>query len=97
MDDSDLNGAIVAAIGQTAAPHVDKARLIALYGEVEGGQITAAVLALVQEANAMQIGWGDLTLVQGVNDTMARFRKLHPDLSVEALREIGRCVGWNWR
>jgi hypothetical protein len=45
----------------------------------------------------MPIEWGDMTLVQGVNDIMARFRKLHPGLTVDALREIGRCVGWNWR
>jgi hypothetical protein len=80
MDDSDLNEAIVDAIGHTAAPHVDKARLITLHGKVEGDQIAAAVLALVREANAMPIEWGDMTLVQGVNDIMARFRKLHPDL-----------------
>ena len=45
----------------------------------------------------MPIEWGDMTLVQGVNDIMARYGKIHPELSVDALREIGRCVGWNWR
>jgi hypothetical protein len=51
----------------------------------------------VRQANAMPIEWCDMTLVQGVDDIMSRFRKLHPGLTVDALREIGRCVGWNWR
>ena len=97
MDDSELSTAIVESIGHTAVPHVDKERLLAIYGPEAGAGIGADVLALVQQANAMPIEWGDMTLVQGVNDIMARFRKLHPGLTVDALREIGRCVGWNWR
>ena len=97
MDDSELSTAIVESIGHTAVPHVDKERLLAIYGPEAGAGIGADVLALVRQANAMPIEWGDMTLVQGVNDIMARFRKLHPGLTVDALREIGRCVGWNWR
>jgi len=97
MDDSELSTAIVEAIGDTAVPHVDKERLLAIYGPETGAKVAADVLALVREANAMPIDWGDMTLVQGVNDIMSRFRGLHPGLTVDALREIGRCVGWNWR
>jgi hypothetical protein len=97
IDDTALSTAIVEAIGHTAAPHVDTARLVEIYGEAEGGRIATEVLALVAEANKLPIEWGDKTLVQGVNDIMSRFRKTHPGLSVDALREIGRCVGWNWR
>jgi len=97
MDDSELSTAIVEAIGHTAMPHVDTERLLEIYGPGPAAQVAAEVLALVREANAMPIEWGDMTLVQGVNDIMARFRKLHPGLTVDALREIGRCVGWNWR
>lgn len=97
MDDSELSTAIVEAIGHTAVPHVDEQKLLAIYGQGPGNEVAAQVLALVREANAMPIEWGDMTLVQGVNDIMARFRKLHPGLTVDALREIGRCVGWNWR
>jgi hypothetical protein len=97
MYDSELSTAIVEAISHTAVPHVDKEKLLSIYGPGVGSQVTADVLALVREANAMPIEWGDMTLVQGVNDIMARFRKLHPGLTVDALREIGRCVGWNWR
>jgi hypothetical protein len=32
-----------------------------------------------------------------VNDILQRFHKKHPDLSPEALHQIGRCVGWNLR
>lgn len=97
MNDAELSQAIIEAIGDTAAPHVDKAKLLEIYGPEAGDAVADAVTALVREANAMPIEWGDMTLVQGVNDIMARFRVLHPGLSVEALREIGRCVGWNWR
>jgi hypothetical protein len=97
INDSVLSIAIVEAIGHTAAPHADKAKLIEIYGDAEGGRIAAQVLALVAEANSLPIEWGEKTLEQAVNDIMSRFRKAHPGLSVEALREIGRCVGWNWR
>ena len=97
MNDAELSRAIVEAIGDTAAPHVDTAKLLEIYGPETGEAVAAEVTALVREANAMPIEWGDMTLVQGVNDIMARFRALHPGLTVDALREIGRCVGWNWR
>ncbi|KAA0080215.1 hypothetical protein CIW52_25960 [Mycolicibacterium sp. P9-64] len=97
MDDSELSRAVVEGIGHTAVPHVDEAKLLSIYGQGPGAQVAAEVLALVREANAMPIEWGDMTLVQGVNDIMARFRTLHPGLTVDALREIGRCVGWIWR
>lgn len=45
----------------------------------------------------MPIDWGTMTLAQGVNDIMARFSERYPELSAEALQEIGRCVGWQWR
>lgn len=52
---------------------------------------------MVREAVAMPIDWGNMTLAEGVNDTMRRFGKVHPELSPDALEEIGRCVGWNLR
>lgn len=97
MNDSELSRAIVEAIGHTAVPHVDKDRLIVVYGQRTGETVAADVLALVRQANAMPIEWGDMTLPQGVDDIMSRFRKLHPGLTADALCEIGRCVGWNWR
>jgi hypothetical protein len=38
-----------------------------------------------------------MSLEEGVNDILQRFRCKHPELSDEALHEIGRCVGWNLR
>jgi hypothetical protein len=97
MADPELSTAIVEAIGHTAVPRVDEEKLLAIYGPEPGGRIAVEVLALVREANAMPIEWSDMTLVQGVNDIMARFDTLHPGLTVDALREIGRCVGWHQR
>lgn len=97
MNQSVLSDAVVEAISHTAVPHVDSVRLIAAHGDVEGTKLAATVRQLVQEANAMPIDWGDMTLAQGVNDMMSRYRQIHPELSDDALREIGRCVGWNWR
>jgi hypothetical protein len=77
MNDSEFS----AAIGQTPIPHVDRGRLIAIYGEESGAKLAEDVLTLVRQANAMPIEWADMTLVQGVNDVMSRFRKLHPGLT----------------
>lgn len=38
-----------------------------------------------------------MTLAEGVNDIISRFSVLHPELSPEALDQIGRCVGWQLR
>jgi hypothetical protein len=63
---------------------------------VHDSELSTAIVEAIGHT-AVPIEWGDMTLVQGVNDIMARFRTLHPGLTVDALREIGRCVGWNWR
>lgn len=55
------------------------------------------VMALVREAASMPIKWGSMSLVEGVNDIMARFSATHPELTREALFQIGRCVGWQLR
>ncbi|MDG5481313.1 hypothetical protein [Mycolicibacterium gadium] len=97
MDADRINEAIVTGIGETGIPRVDRQRLIDLYGESEGSVLAERVVAMVQEAVAMPIEWGDMTLAEGVNNIMGRFSQLHPELSPEALQEIGRCVGWNLR
>lgn len=97
MDADRINQAIVTGIGETGIPRVDRQRLIDLYGESEGSVLAERVVAMVQEAVAMPIEWGDMTLAEGVNNIMGRFSQLHPELSPEALQEIGRCVGWNLR
>lgn len=97
MDADRINEAIVTSIGETGIPRVDRQRLIDLYGESEGSVLAERVVAMVQEAVAMPIEWGDMTLAEGVNNIMGRFSQLHPELSPEALQEIGRCVGWNLR
>ncbi|MGX9789765.1 hypothetical protein [Mycobacterium sp. MMS18-G62] len=97
MDADRLNEAIVASIGVSAIPRVDRQELIDRYGESEGSTVADRVVEIVREAVAMPIDWGDMTLAEGVNDIMGRFSQLHRELSLEALEEIGRCVGWNLR
>ncbi|SKS05554.1 Uncharacterised protein [Mycobacteroides abscessus subsp. abscessus] len=55
------------------------------------------MVKIVREAVAMPIDWGTMTLAEGVNDIMGRFSQKHPELSPQALEEIGRCVGWQLR
>jgi hypothetical protein len=74
-----------------------KGKLIATFGEAEGEALNARISDLIREAVSMPIEWGNMTLEEGVNDILRRFHERHPDLSPEALREIGRCVGWNLR
>jgi hypothetical protein len=97
MDVDTINAAIVAAIKDTAVPGIDKGKLIATYGEIDGEVLNAQISDLVREAVRMPIEWGNMTLEEGVNDILRRFHERHPDLSPEALHEIGRCVGWNLR
>ncbi len=92
-----LNEAIVKAISGSAVPGVDRQAVMDGYGPQDGPAIYDEVLTLVREAGAMPIEWGNMTLVEGVNDIMARFSELHPELNRDALFQIGRCVGWLWR
>ncbi|MCV7319464.1 hypothetical protein [Mycolicibacterium confluentis] len=45
----------------------------------------------------MPVEWGTKTLAEGVQDILGRFGAVHPELSVKALAEIGRGVGWRLR
>lgn len=92
-----LNQAIVLSIADSAVPGVDRQKLLAHYGPDEGSIIANHVLAIVREAVAMPIEWADMTLAEGVEDIMTRFKHKHPELSPEALDAIGRCVGWQLR
>lgn len=97
MDSDRINEAIVVGIEGSAVPQVDRERLVAFYGKAGGSALADRVVELVREAVAMPIVWGDMTLAEGVNDIMGRFGQLHPELSPEAMDEIRRCVGWNFR
>lgn len=93
----DLSAAIVAAIGHTPVPRVDEEKLHSVYGPRRGAEFAAEIAALLREAVATPIEWGNMTLSEGVDDIMARFRRAHPTLTAEALHEIDRCVSWTWR
>jgi hypothetical protein len=97
MNPHTINSAIVIAVKDTAIPAVDKSKLIEVYGSAEGEILYGHVSDLIREAVKMPIEWGNMTLEEGVNDILKRFHVLHPELSKEALHEIGRCVGWNLR
>jgi hypothetical protein len=97
MDSSTLNAAIIAAISDTAVPHIDKEKLSQIFGATQAEVLGTQISDLVREAVSTPIEWGNMTLGEGVNDIMGRFHEKHPELSQEALHEIGRCVGWNLR
>lgn len=97
MDSDTINAAVVAAIGDTAVPHIDKQKVLELYGPEQGEVLNKRVSDLVREAVGMPINWGNMTLEEGVKDILRRFHSLHPELSPAALHEIGRCIGWNLR
>jgi hypothetical protein len=97
MDSADVNTALVAAIKDSPVPSVDANQVIKIFGATEAEALTARISDLVREAVAMPIEWGDMTLAEGVNDILQRFHEKHPELSQEALHQIGRCVGWNLR
>jgi hypothetical protein len=97
MDADMLNNAIVAAIKDSAVPRIDKDKVLQMFGPAQGEVLSAKISELVHEAVSMPIEWGNMSLEEGVNDILQRFRCKHPELSDEALHEIGRCVGWNLR
>ncbi|WP_082960374.1 MULTISPECIES: hypothetical protein [unclassified Mycobacterium] len=97
MDDNALNEPIVIAIKDSAVPRIDKQKLVERYGAGLGETLASEIATIIQEAVKMPIEWGGMTLEEGMNDIMKRFARFHPELSKEALHEIGRCVAWNWR
>ncbi|MGH3532670.1 MAG: hypothetical protein ACRDSX_12200 [Mycobacterium sp.] len=97
MDNEALNTAVVVAIKDSAVPRVDKEKVFEILGTAQGEVLTAKISELVREAVGMPIEWGNMSLEEGVNDILQRFHDRHPELSQEALHEIGRCVGWNLR
>jgi hypothetical protein len=97
MDTKVINDAVVVAIKDSAVPRVNKEKLVEIFGAAQGEVLTTKISELVREAVGMPIEWGDMTLEEGVNDILRRFQDQHPELSQEALHQIGRCVGWNLR
>ncbi|MGA8545903.1 MAG: hypothetical protein WB785_11680 [Mycobacterium sp.] len=97
MNSDAINTAVVIAIKDSAVPRIDKAKVVEKFGTTQGEVLTTKISDLVREAVGMPIEWGDKTLEEGVNDILERFHDRHPELSQEALHEIGRCVGWNLR
>jgi CRP-like cAMP-binding protein len=97
MNSDSLNSAIVTAIKDSVVPGIDKEKLLQAFGDTEGEALNTQISGLVREAVSMPIDWGIMTLEEGVNDILRRFHERHPELSQEALHEIGRCVGWNLR
>ena len=94
MAHPEINRAIVLSIQSSAVPRVDGETLFDAYGDDLGERLSSQVSELVKEAASMPIEWGGMSLAEGVRDIMVRFGERHPELSVEALDEIGRCVGW---
>jgi hypothetical protein len=97
MDARLLNEAIVLSITESNVPGVSQDKIVDAYGAVDGPVVFDAVMKVVREAASQQIDWSDKSLVEGVNEIMSRFSALHPELTREALFQIGRCVGWLWR
>lgn len=97
MDADTINTAVVAAIKDSPVPRIDESKVLDIFGAERGGVIVKEISALVREAVSMPIEWGDMNLEEGVTDILKRFHEIHPELSQEALHEIGRCVGWNLR
>ncbi|MGV0646326.1 hypothetical protein ABQE44_23310 [Mycolicibacterium sp. XJ2546] len=97
MDADTINEAITIGISGSPIPIVDRQKLIDRYGDDKGGVVADRVTDLVREAVAMPIDWGNMNLAEGVSNILYRFSQRHPELSPEALEEIGRCVGWQLR
>lgn len=97
MDADAINRAIVIGIQDAAIPRVDRDKVLGAFGSEQGNALADKVSELVHEAVSMPIDRGNKSLQEGVMDMLERFHEPHPDLSADALREIGRCVGWQLR
>lgn len=71
MDADRINEAVVTSIRESAMPGVDRQKLIDRYGEIEGSAVADRVIAIVREAVAMPIDWGDMTLAEGSTTSWA--------------------------
>jgi hypothetical protein len=92
-----VNRAVIAGIADSAVPRVDRARIVQEFGDDLGPRMADEVEGLVREAASTHIEWGSKTLREGVDEVLQRMQHVHPELSPEALHEIGRCVGWQLR
>lgn len=97
MQDDDVNRAVVVGIADSAAPRVDRARIVQEFGDELGAQMADEVESLVREAAATPVEWGTKSLLQVVEEILEEVHRARPELSPDALHEIGRCVGWQWR
>jgi hypothetical protein len=97
MDADDVNRAVIVGVADSAVPRVDRARIIEEFGDERGPQLVETVEQLVREAASTHVEWGSKTLRQGVEEILEGMHRLHPELSADALHEIGRCVGWQLR
>lgn len=92
-----LNRAIVVGLADSAIPRIDRNKITQEFGDVLGPQIADVIEGLVKEAASTHIEWGSKTLREGVEEILDGIHRVHPELSPEALHEIGRCVGWQLR
>jgi hypothetical protein len=97
MQADDVNRAVIIGVADSAVPRVDRARIIEEFGEARGPQMADEVESLVREAASTHVEWGTKTLRQGVEEILEGMHRVHPELSPDALHEIGRCVGWQLR
>lgn len=91
-----MNEALVMSSGQSAVPDIDRDKLLEAYGSVYGPAVFDDVMTVVKEAASLPIEWRTMSLTDGIDDIMARFSVMHPELTREALFQVGRCVGWQW-
>ena len=75
----------------------DRARIVQEFGAELGPQLADEVESLVREAAASSVKWGTKSLRQVVEEILEEVHRARPELYPDALHEIGRCVGWQWR
>ncbi|MEV4896459.1 hypothetical protein AB0K48_44580 [Nonomuraea sp. NPDC055795] len=78
-------------------PRKDPAALAESLGPDQAAQVLPTLDALADEMLNIPVNWENHTLRSATAQAVAEMRTRHPDLTDEALHELGRYYSYNWR
>lgn len=83
--------------GVALSPICDGAKLVEIYGQLEGTDMLNNVQMLTNEAAQISIDWANSSLAAAGMAVHAEMHNRHPDLDINALDAIAWKFTFDWR